>query len=417
MDRKKYLPDITEEDKKIIKLFKDEMNRINLLYLKAIHSNDITKANQLLKRIKSIAKTLNEKYWEWADVKIPTEYLKGTAYINNVTWIWATIYFWDKLSKSEIKSSLKSLWPVHIEAVNALLDNSKNYVRSSLDWMERQALTMLNELQQEQVREELAKWIISWEWTYNMNKRMEKYFIDNQITGFKDRWWKYWSMDRYIDMLTRTETSIANTQGTINRAIQLWITKFQIVEKPDCCEECAEMDWDIVDISKWTVELPPFHPNCRWFIIAVFEYPTTLSEQELDRILFSVKTGENEEYVIGNGITKDIWEIMDKLWYRKWMYKNVINTSWIQHLLDRHWIWAEKKRGQRPITFDDIKKIPSIVYNPDEVSYRWKSKNSLDVISLKKTIDWETYNYRMRINPKWKIVEPQSFFIKVKKGG
>lgn len=265
MDRQDFLPNITAEDRKLIKLFQEEVNRINLLYLKAIHSNDITKANQLLKQMKSISDYLSKTYWKWADIRIPQEYVKWSTYIDEV--LGSAIL--EALTEEEIRTYLNELWPIHIEAVNALLNNSKNYVKSSLDWMERQALTMINELQQEKVREELAKWVISWE--ARMNDRVIKYFTDNGINWFKDRGGKFRSMDRYVDMLVRTETSIANTQGTINRALELGITKFWIIEHPDCCKECAEMNWDIVDISQWTVELPPFHPNCRWYIVAVLD--------------------------------------------------------------------------------------------------------------------------------------------------
>lgn len=262
MDRIDLPSYYTEEDKKIVKLFKEEMDRINLLYIKAIQENDLTKANKLLWKLKKLTNTLTEEYWERADIKIPTEYLKWVWYIN-----WIEIE--DNLTKSEIKWMVWELWPVHKEAINALLNNSKNYVRASLDWVERQALSMLNEFHQAQVREELAKGTLSWESLYTMKQRLEQYFLDNELTVFKDRGGKTWTMDRYIDMLVRTETSIANVQWTINRAIQLWITKFKIIEHSDCCKECYHENWRIVDIRDWEVELPPFHPNCRWYIIAI----------------------------------------------------------------------------------------------------------------------------------------------------
>lgn len=129
---------------------------------------------------------------------------------------------------------------LHIEAVNALLDNSKNYVKSSLDGMERQALTMLNQLQQEKVREKLARGVITGDSLQTMKEKVARYFEENQITVFKDRGGKTRTLDRYVDMLVRTETSIANIQGTINRAIQIGITKFRVVEQADCCSICKE---------------------------------------------------------------------------------------------------------------------------------------------------------------------------------
>lgn len=165
------------------------------------------------------------------------------------------------------------LGAVHVDAVNALLDNSKNYVKSSLDGMERQALTMLNKLQQEQVREQLARGVISGDSLGSMKDRIKYYFEDNSITWFRDRGGKIWELDRYVDMLTRTETSIANVQGTINRAIQIGITKFKVVEQHNCCDICAEYNGKIFDIKDGTVELPPYHPNCRGYIIPVMDTP------------------------------------------------------------------------------------------------------------------------------------------------
>ena len=269
MDRKDYLTKLTQEDRELIKLFQDEVDRINLLYMKAVNSNDMTKANQLLKQIKKISNYLNQEYWKRAEVRLPQEYVKGSSYIDEVLQMDSIAI--ENLTNQVVQSYLEELWPIHIEAVNALVDNSKNYVKASLDWMERQALTMINELQQSQVRQELAKWIISGDSVQSSNKRLTDYFMNQWISWFKDRSWKYWSMDRYIDMLTRTETAIANTQWTINRALELWITKFWIIEKPDCCEVCAEMNGDIVDIRDWVVELPPFHPNCRGYIVAIVD--------------------------------------------------------------------------------------------------------------------------------------------------
>lgn len=289
MDRNDYsVKNYSAQDKRLIELFNQEMNRINSLYLQAIHSNDITNAHKLLKQLNSIVKTLQAEYWERAEIRIPEEYLKWSKYINDLLWIDTSFSLWVSLSVQELEPLVAELGPFHIEAVNALVDSSKNYVRTSLDWVERQAITMVNELQQEQIREELARWVISGEWLHKMNARIERYFENNMINWFRDRAWRFWSMDRYVDMLTRTETAIANTQWIINRALEFGITKFKIQESPDCCEECAEMNWDIVDISLWAVELPPFHPNCRGTIIAVFddedEKALTEAESQITKI-------------------------------------------------------------------------------------------------------------------------------------
>lgn len=323
VDRTDFLAKLTEEDRKLIKLFQDEVDRMNLLYMKAIHSNDMTKANKLLKQIKKISNYLSQEYWKRAEVRLPQEYVKGTSYIDEVLQMDIAL---ENLSKQSIEAYLDELWPIHIEAVNALVDNSKNYVKSSLDWMERQALTMLNELQQTQVREELAKGVISWE--AKSNDRLVDYFTSQWISWFKDRGGKYWSMDRYVDMLCRTETSIANTQGTINRGLELWITKFWIVEHPDCCELCAEMNGDIVDIRNWVVELPPFHPNCRGYIYAVMDEEEYLIWWNADLEL----NDDYHNFYLPENVRKKFWEIEKLTTYND--LKEYLSKQWIELTTD-----------------------------------------------------------------------------------
>lgn len=265
-----YLPEeYTKEDRDLIKVFQQTMNELELAYLKAIHSNDTIKANAFLKQIKGVAKTLNDEYSDRADIRITEEYLKGVKYLDEAWEIEDTIGFVD-FSKWKAKEMIWELWPAHVQAVNALLNTSKNYVKSSLDGLERQTMSLIGELQQQRVREELAKWILKGESRFEVNKRVTKYF-EEQNLWFKDRAWRVWTMDRYVDMLTRTETAIANVQGTINRWIQVWLTKFRVIEHFDCCSTCANYNWAVFDISKGMVNLPPYHPNCKGYIEAVID--------------------------------------------------------------------------------------------------------------------------------------------------
>ena len=271
MDRANYFARYTKDDLALIKLFKEELAKLNASYILAINSNDITKANTLLRKMWSIIKTLNAEYDERAELRIPQEYLLGAKYIDDLLTKETSYQIINRATKKEINKMIDELGTVHVDAVNALLNNSKMYVKSSLDGMERQALTMLNELQQEKVREKLARSVITGDSLQNMKEKIARYFEQNQITVFKDRGGKTRSLDRYVDMLTRTETSIANVQGTLNRAIQLGITKFRIVEQADCCELCNEYRNQVVDVTSGLVELPPYHPNCRGYVIAVIE--------------------------------------------------------------------------------------------------------------------------------------------------
>lgn len=270
MDRKRWLPDYNNEnDRKLIRLFSESMQEIRALYFEAIQEWNKTKAMRMMRQLNQISKALNDEYWQRAEYELTKEYVKGAYYINDVVKGWTVFLTLNKIPQKELNEMLKDLWNVHVQAVKALIDTSDMYVKASLDWMERVAIQSLSKLHQELVREELAKGILKGESIQEMKNWISDLLHAENITKFQDRAWRYWSMDSYVEMLTRTETNIANTQWTINRAIQLWITKFQITEQPDCCEVCAEVNGDIVDVTEWSVDLPPFHPNCRWFITAV----------------------------------------------------------------------------------------------------------------------------------------------------
>ena len=390
MAREDYLADkYTEADKKLIKIFQEEVKKLDLLYFRAINSSDREKWKQILSKIKEINKVLKANYDEWADVEIPKEYLKGATYIDDTLEWDNSISVVLEADEKEVRNMIKWLWPVHLEAVNALLNTSKNYVKSSLDWMERQAITMLNELEWEKVREELARWTLLWESLTSMEERIKRYFQNNKISWFKDRAGRLWSMDRYVDMLTRTETAIANIQGTINRAIQLWHTKFKVVENSDCCSFCADENGKIVDIAKGTVDLPPFHPNCRWYIIVVNEiweemsisskgetYDKETAKENLKKTKISKKMQSNEDI-------REAWNyIKDRPYeFEMWFENAVIASAYTWEL------------------YSSINKIKRWLVNEDEYDDKyWKrwmkiinESLSNSIIAYWSNIEWELF--------------------------
>ena len=269
MDRKRWLPDYNNPNwKKLLKLFSDTMQEIRALYFQALSENNTTKARRLLRQLGQISQALESEYGDWSKVELTREYVKGAYYIDDVMQNGTIFLAVNKLPYDELQDMVNNLWNIHVNAVKALINTSDMYVKASLDWMERVAIQSLDKAIQEKFTQELAKWVLKWESINEMKRGAIDLLRAEHITEFQDRAWRYWSMERYAEMLVRTETNRANVQGTINRAIQIWITKFKIVEQPDCCEVCAEMNGDIVDISQGTVDLPPFHPNCRGYIIA-----------------------------------------------------------------------------------------------------------------------------------------------------
>ena len=268
MDREKYLPDqYSEDDKKLILLFTREARKLKSDLLEAFGWKANTK--QLIKSFNASFENLNTAYNLWTSKRIPKEYYKGGVYMNDVLNGTDSLKWLEEFTEKEILSKIKiELWPPHLEAVESLMNTSKIYVKVALNGMENEIITMIGKIHQEKIKQEIAGGMLTWR---NIQANIIKYFQENSLLQLRDRAGRRRDYKRYIDMLTRTETSIANVQGTINRALQLGATKFKIVENAGCCSNCASFNGKIVDIKDWMLELPPFHPNCRGFIISVFE--------------------------------------------------------------------------------------------------------------------------------------------------
>ena len=79
MNRANYFAKQTKEDLQLIKLFREELTRINVLYLQAINSDDMSKADRLLKKLGSIAKTLENEF-KLTDRSYNSESLEGKPF-------------------------------------------------------------------------------------------------------------------------------------------------------------------------------------------------------------------------------------------------------------------------------------------------------------------------------------------------
>ena len=90
-------------------------------------------------------------------------------------------------------------------------------------------------------------------------------------------------------------------------------------------------------------------------------------------------------------------------------YKRKLDNYSIRHILKEHGGENEYKRGQIPITYEDIAKIPDIIENAYEIKLEKKNKQGRDVISYKAKIGDE-YFYFEEVRTGKKELVPQTMF-------
>lgn len=420
MLREAYLSsEYTAEDKELIALFQKQLKKLNQLFQAALLAGDRTKAVVLLKQMQAIHKSLNTEYGLRAQIRIPQEYLKGALYIDDhLNQASSLLRLKTKKNLSAFyMERITQLGPVHTEAVKALLDNSKMLVSASLSSSEKVAMNMINKYQQAQVRLKLAEWTIRGDWIEKMKKSLTQMFAKSWVDKFQDRAGRMRNVNRYVDMLTRTETKIANTQGTINRAIESGISKFEVIEQQNCCEICARYNGKIVDISKGAVELPPYHPNCRGYInIVANEEWRNKKYTEEKEIITKLISGKTKQIILREHLTPDQRKIFNQIGVNPKWYREIINHQGIKHILKNHGVNGRKVwRWEIPVRAKDLANISLITAKPDSLKLSdHKSKSWNFVIQYNKTIGNKVYDYRVRIVPQTKTVEPQTMIIKKK---
>lgn len=100
---------------------------------------------------------------------------------------------------------------------------------------------------------------------------------DKKITGFVDKAGRNWKVENYAEMLTRTITRQAVTEGAITRYAAHGVELIQVSSHATSCPICGPMQGKIMRIDGSTepvdgvsvdaLQLPPFHPNCRHVIL------------------------------------------------------------------------------------------------------------------------------------------------------
>ncbi len=91
-------------------------------------------------------------------------------------------------------------------------------------------------------------------------------------------------------------------------------------------------------------------------------------------------------------------------------YKYNINTSGVAHTFDEHGIGNEKYRNQIPVTDIDIKNIPLIVYDYDDIIFGQVDSKGTPLIEFVKTINNVEYHYLAEVRTRRKTLTLKTMY-------
>lgn len=180
--------------------------------------------------------------------------------------------------------------PIHMEAVEELLDDTLMDLRAAIRTAEASAITTINETIK-QVKGDITKGTIVGDARKIIQVKVAKSFAEGGLTSFTTVDNKQLPLDFYAMTVTRTKMRDAAVKGSTNRYTDSGQDLVKIVGNGDSCGVCAKYRNLVVSLTGNTpgypkvgdngIQLPPFHPNDRCNIqpfIARFKSDEELAE-------------------------------------------------------------------------------------------------------------------------------------------
>lgn len=265
-----------DEDKLLIKTFTHAMRDIEHLYLQAIQSNNKELARKYAQQAQAIVEELKTHYQDWLLTSTADEYYAGFKEVEKMK---------RGVKQRKIRlgrdAIMLEVGTIHTDAMETLVNRSHRAVFSTLDGVKNNiiyGISMFNETKadmilQHQIQSRLGAGILTGKSVQTQKSELISFFKEK---GFhlKDRNGRKRDPSTYAEMLIRTERARAYNTGTLNRGIELGITRYRVDESSNCCSICVKHNGKIVDITKGNYELPPYHPNCRGTIEPIWEAET-----------------------------------------------------------------------------------------------------------------------------------------------
>ena len=240
----------------------------------------------------------------------------------------------------------------------------------------------------------------------------------------------YWASQKYISNITNKVKNWIKLNSNESSKISELLKNQIIADKVD---KFAEKFWWKSNFMPWDTKSNSIHWNKKINNVWDNNINKTLTKESEEKWKLKDINNKYSSVIIKDEIpndamiklTKGVWKSKDTSLFIKivsdktqqlansnWLTIkwHTISSRWIKHILDWHWVNANLKPWEVPVTVKDIKKIPGIIKDPDNVRISpYKSKNKETVIIYEKTI-WNKYYYLEYLDNNW-ILKTKTMYI------
>lgn len=393
---------------------------IEHFYLQALREKNLKKAKYYAEKAKLVVQELQEEYQDWALTRWAEEYLKGFKQVEHLKR--GTPKREQKLETNKI---FLQVGKVHKEALLALVQSGNRAVFATLDGMKRDISYWLALFSskgkeiwlQHEIQSKLGAGLLTGKSLHYQKSDLVAFFQKKGLQ-LRDRSGRKRDPHTYAEMLIRTETARAYNTGMINRALELWTSKFRIEESWNCCSICAQYNGKVVDINKGGYDLPPYHPSCRWTVVPLWEEDwasARIQDTQLDPLFEKIGSNKKVAFIFDNSLSRETYDIMKSLNIAPEEYKHELSNHWLKHILRRHWEWKKLWKNELPVTKEEIKKIWIITRYADTTTLSDHTSRSWNkVIIYRKEMEGKKYSYLEFIDTKAGKLATQTMYINKK---
>ena len=267
-------------------LAKEAYLRVQIAQLKALYARaqqrlmanlaktDLTdfsraRAEAIIKQVDQIADGLSKDAYTWAKKSLPFSYNRGIDLAGQ------------RLKDLGVRRFVTKDAKVHTEAINILVDDITSQLILANQGMKAFVTRFIRATQQKiledaQISKLIAQGVIEGGTRRAVSDSILKELRSRMEGGnFITINGRQYRPDKYAELVARTRTREATTQGSINTALRYGLDLVQLDAHSEICEYCQQFSGRVYSISGSDTqfpkleEQPPFHPNCRCILTPV----------------------------------------------------------------------------------------------------------------------------------------------------
>ena len=219
------------------------------------------RAVALLHQYQTILADLNDEAAAWIELNVPRAYGAGLEFVDSCARDYRRAGINVRRREREVFSQ------VHREAVRAITESMLDVMSTAAQQIGRRA----DDVFRREGIQAVAQGIAEGRARVDVSREIERRLIAAGRPDFIDKLGRHWPLDRYAEMVARTTTREATTQGTVNRLREHGIQLAQ-VSAHHAADFCIYYENVIVSIGPEPHPVyppisainggPPFHPRC-----------------------------------------------------------------------------------------------------------------------------------------------------------